>query len=76
MTTYQATDAKPIPSKPQLERYARYPFKTMAVGHSFDFPAREYKRVYSAAQMYAKRNAIKFMVGSNRDGTCTCWRTD
>lgn len=74
MSNYQTTSAKPIPANPQLERYARYPFRTMAVGESFDFPTTEYKRVYSAAMMYGKRNSLQFLVRSNRDGTCTCWR--
>lgn len=65
---------KPMPAAPQLEQYARYPFKTMAVGNCFDFPSKEYKRIYSAALMYGKRNGMTFFVRSNRDGTCTCWR--
>lgn len=71
---YTINTQKPIPAHPSAPRYERYPFRNMDVGHSFDFKSEAYKNVYSAAKMYGNRNGKEFVIKSNRDGTCTCWR--
>lgn len=72
---YEIQKGVPIPTENLLPRYERYPFGQMNVGDSFVFDSKKYKNTYSAAQQYKKRKGVTFLIRSNRDGTCTCWRT-
>lgn len=70
------TSTKPMPATSAPATYARYPFKKMEVGQSFEFDSLRYRTVQSAASMYGKRNGKKFIFKPNGDGTCTCWRSE
>jgi hypothetical protein len=67
------SDAKVPPrSKPY-----KYPWDTMKVNDSFEFPVDQRSTVSTAASWYSKRHGgkVKFTVRKVSDKMCRCWRT-
>lgn len=63
---------KNIPA-PKKGRPPRYPFREMAIGDSFSFPAGDVGKVRSAATWNGKRSEMKFTVRIC-DGAGRIWR--
>lgn len=54
-------------------RRAKYPFKEMEIGDSFEYPN---EKVRLAAASHAKRYGVKFTVRKALNGKYRCWRTE
>ena len=59
----------PVPSSK-----SKYPFKTMAVGDSFEIPQSNYHPAQVSSQYY-KRHGKQFTWRKQANGSYRCWRT-
>lgn len=67
---YEVTKQHPAPT---TFHAARYPFRSMEVGESFDAPLEMHGLVKNAAVVWGRRNERKFST-RKVDGLTRCWR--
>ena len=56
------------------KRFAKYPFRMMSVGESFEADNGDRHRIHSAAGQFGRRYNQKFIVRRVSKTKCRCWR--
>ena len=74
---YKLEKGIPIPEKHSwhgTRRHAKYPFKTMDVGDSFEFPVKLRKKITAAASYHGSAHGRKISIRRVSNAKARAWR--
>ena len=74
MSDYKIEKKVPVPE--YRTKRAKWPFRKMEIGDSFELPDHEVKNARSSAYQLALRTNMKFIIRKMQDGTFRCWRIE
>lgn len=71
---YEVESGIEMPPPPKRGRTAKYPFREMAVGDSFEIRVDKIADTQNASRVFAHRNRWKLSCRQMLDGTWRCFR--